>query len=161
MLDRFHMHKYIIEATAHLKDSVEDARNDIYRSIYGRKKKKTEETFDRILTVTEGEAKRRTVETAKAYILGNWARIMEQIGNRDKQVKCSAEGHVSHIYADRMCSRPLGWIHTGADKMVRLRIYHANKGTMLELIRYQKKNPLKATGGEETIYRYTPAVRCS
>lgn len=152
VLDRFHMHKYIIGATAHLKDSTEDARNEIYRSIHGKKKKKTEEVFDRILEVTEGEAKRRTVETAKGYILGNWTGIMEQIGNKDKQVECSAEGHVSHVYADRMSSRPLGWSHTGADKMSRLRIYYANKGNMLELVRYQKEKHPKAAGGEERIY---------
>lgn len=152
VLDRFHMHKYIIGATAHLKDSIEDARNELYRSIHGKKKKKTEEIFDRILEVTEGEAKRRTVETAKGYILGNWTGIMEQVRNKDKQVECSAEGHVSHVYADRMSSRPLGWSRTGADKMARLRIYHANKGNMLELVRYQKEKHPKAAGGERTIY---------
>lgn len=84
VLDKFHMHKYIIAATSHLKDS--------------------------------------------------------------------AEGHVSHIYADRMSSRPLGWSRTGADKMARLRVYHANKGDMLELVRYQKKEEKKAVGAEEVIY---------
>lgn len=42
MLDRFHMHKYIIGATSHLLDSVEDARSDIYRAIYKKKKYKAE-----------------------------------------------------------------------------------------------------------------------
>ena len=36
VLDRYHMHKYIIGATSHLQDSVEDARSEIYRSYTGR-----------------------------------------------------------------------------------------------------------------------------
>lgn len=45
---------------------------------------------------------------------------------------CSAEGHVSHIFADRMSSRPLGRSKTGADKMSRLQI--------LNLIREVRRN---------------------
>ena len=71
--------------------------------------------------------------------------------SNDKNVKCSAEGHVSHVYADRMSSRPLGWCHTGADKMSRLRIYRQNKGNMLELVRFQKKEIPKVAGAEEVI----------
>ena len=56
---------------------------------------------------------------------------------------------MSHIYADRMSSRPLGWSREGVDKMARLRIYHANKGDMLELVRHQKAG--KAAGAEEEV----------
>lgn len=73
VLDRYHMQKYIIGATSHLQDSAEDARNEIYRSIHGKKKRRTEETFEKILAATESESKRKTVEAAKEYILGNWA----------------------------------------------------------------------------------------
>ena len=76
---------------------------------------------------------------------------MEQRKKGEAQVGCSAEGHVSHIYADRMSSRPLGWSREGVDKMARLRIYHANKGDMLELVRHQKAG--KAAGRSD-IYKY-------
>ena len=152
VLDRFHMHKYIIGATGHLLDSVEDARSDIYRSIYKCRKKQTEKTFEKILNVTEGEAKRKTVEAARDYIIGNWSGIMQWVKDKNENVECSAEGHISHIYADRMSSRPLGWSRTGADKMARLRVYEKNKGNMLELVRYQKKPLPKAAGCEEVIY---------
>ena len=39
VLERFHLHKYIIGATGHLLDSVEDARSEIYRVIYKKNKK--------------------------------------------------------------------------------------------------------------------------
>lgn len=77
VLDRFHMHKYIISATSHLKDSAQDARSEIYRAINGKRKWAAEEAFDKILHVTESETKAKAVESAKNYILGNWAGIME------------------------------------------------------------------------------------
>lgn len=152
VLDRFHMHKYIIGATSHLKDSVEDARSELYRAVYKKQKKDAEEVFEKILEVTEGEGKRKTVEAAKTYILENWAGIMQWVKDKNKEIECSAEGHVSHIFADRMSSRPLGWSKTGADKMSRLRIYERNGGSMLELVRFQKKELPLAAGCEEVIY---------
>ena len=77
---------------------------------------------------------------------------MVNIKVKDENLKCSAEGHVSHIYADRMSSRPLGWSKKGVDKMSRLRIYRENKGSMLELVRYQKQDMKLAAGCEEVIY---------
>ena len=155
VLDRFHMHKYIISATSHLKDSAQDARSEIYRAINGKRKWAAEEAFDKILHVTESETKAKAVESAKNYILGNWAGIMESVRATDKSLQCSAEGHVSHIYSDRMSSRPLGWSRTGADKMARLRIYRQNKRDILELVRYQKKELPLAAGAEEVIYSAT------
>ena len=152
VLDRFHMHKYIIGATSHLQDSTEDARSEIYRAIYKKKKHQAEEVFEKILAVTEGESKRKTVEAAKEYILGNWAGIMQWVRDKNEEVKCSAEGHISHVFADRMSSRPLGWSRIGADKMSRLRIYEKNGGSMLELVRFQKEKLPVAAGCEEVIY---------
>lgn len=152
VLDRFHMHKYIIGATSHLQDSMEDARSELYRAIHKQKKKWAEEAFDKILEVTESDTKRKTVEAAKAYILGNWAGIMQRIRDKNGEVKCSAEGHISHIFADRMSSRPLGWSRQGADKMSRLRIYEKNEGNMLKLVRFQKETLSMAAGCEEVLY---------
>lgn len=150
-LDKFHMHKYIKTATAHLLDSAEDARSEIYRAIHKKNKKMTERTFDKILAVTEQESKCKAVEISKAYILGNWSGIMSSMTGEDKDVGCSAEGHVSHIYSDRMSSRPLGWCRTGVDKMARLRIYRQNRGNMLELVRYQKQEFKMAAGAEDVV----------
>lgn len=152
VLDRFHMHKYIIGATSHLLDSVEDARSEIYRAIYKKKKCQAGEAFEKILAVTDSEAKRKTVEAAKAYILGNWTGIMQWVRDKNEEVRCSAEGHISHIFADRMSSRPLGWSKVGADKMSRLRIYEKNGGNMLELVRFQREKLPVASGCEEVIY---------
>ena len=135
VLDRFHMHKYITGATSHLKDSAEDARSEIYRAIHRKSKKQAEEVLEKILKVTEESARRKAVGTSGGYILGEWSGIMQWVRDKNKEVKCSAKGHVSHIYADRMSSRPLGWSRTGADKISRMRIYETNGGDMLKLVR--------------------------
>lgn len=151
VLDKYHMHKYIIAATSHLKDPAQDARSDIWRAINGKRKKEAEKAFDRIIGITETESKKKAVETSKDYILGHWAAVMNGVRNRADDIHCSAEGHISHIYADRMSSRPLGWSKTGADKMARLRVYKKNGGDMLYLARYQKRELPKAAGMEEVI----------
>ena len=151
-LDKYHMHKYIIAATSHLGDSADDARSEIYRSIHKKKKWMAEDVFHKIMNVTDAETKCKAVESAKAYILGNWSGIILSMKTKDENVRCSAEGHVSYVYADRMSSRPLGWCRTGADKMSRLRIYRQNQGNMLELVRYQKKELKQVAGAEEVIY---------
>ncbi len=151
VLDKFHMQKYIIKATSHLMDSALDARSEIYRAINKRVKWMAQATFEKILNVTETESQRKKVETCMLYILGNWNGIIRGGINKDSQVGCSAEGHVSHIYSDRMSSRPLGWSRHGVNQMSKLRIYKANKGNMLELVRMQKQELQLAAGAEEEI----------
>lgn len=158
-LDKYHMHKYILAATSHLEDSAEDARCEIYRAIHRKKKWMAEGVFNQIIGVTDKETKRKAVEQAKVYILENWSGIMLSMKSGDRNVRCSAEGHVSHVYADRMSSRPLGWCRIGADKMSRLRIYRQNQGNMLELVRFQKKELKQVVGAEEIIYSATEMMR--
>lgn len=159
VLDRYHMHKYIIAATSHLGDSAQDARSDIWRAINGKRKRDAEEAFIRIMNVTGSESKQKAVEASKNYILGHWTAIMNGVRNRKDNIHCSAEGHISHIYADRMSSRPLGWSKTGADRMARLRVYKKNGGDMLELARYQKKELQAAAGLEDMICSSTEVLR--
>lgn len=149
VLDRFHMQKYILSVTSHLLDSASDARSELYHAIHKRAKWMAVETFEKILNVTKTESQRKKVETSMSYILGHWDGIMQSLKNKDAQVGCSAEGHVSHIYADRMSSRPLGWSKKGVHQMSKLRIYKANQGNMLELVRMQKQELAKAAGAEE------------
>jgi hypothetical protein len=159
VLDKYHMHKYILAATSHLGDSKEDARSEIWRAINGKRKWKAEEVFDLIIDLTESESKRKAVETSKKYILGHWAAIMNGVRNRKDKIHCSAEGHISHVYSDRMSSRPLGWSRVGADKMARLRVYKMNGGSMLELVRFQKEEMPVAAGAEDVIYSADQMLR--
>lgn len=146
VLDKFHMHKYIIKATSHLGDGTEQARSDLYRAIEKKDRKLTKAVFDAIVK-SSGDEHRSKVLGAEEYIMNNWAGIKRQVRTTDPDLRCSAEGHVSHVYSDRLSSRPLGWCKLGVDKMARLRVYRENKQSMLELVRYQRTE--KAAGLEE------------
>jgi hypothetical protein len=45
----------------------------------------------------------------------------------------------------------MGWSKKGVDKMAQLRAYWWNKGNMLALVRYQKKQLKKVSGAEELL----------
>ncbi len=66
------------------------------------------------------EAKRRQAN----YLLGNWQRIVNQ--RHPGAQGCSAEGHVSHILAERLSSRPLGWSMRNMENIAQLRVMKAN-----------------------------------
>lgn len=145
VLDRFHLMKYINQATSHLLDSQGDAKAEIYQAINGKHKKHLKEVFEKIEMVTESETKLRSVIEAKTYILNHWQGIMIRIKNPEI-IGCSAEGHISHTFSKRMSSRPMGWSEHGANQMCKLCCYKENGGNILELVQNQKE--LKATGTE-------------
>ncbi len=151
VLDKYHMYKYILSATSHLLDSKSDAQSDIYRAIYKTGIKGLNEVFDKIVAVTASDSKVKAVETSRSYMLANWAGIQRSMKGKDKNLQCSAEGHVSHVFSDRMSSRPMGWSKEGCDRMARLRIYKKNGGNMLDLVRYQAEELPLAAGAEEFI----------
>ena len=57
------------------------------------------------------------------------------MAGEDKTVGCSAEGHVSHVYSDRMSLRPSVWCRRGAEEV----IY-----TAAQMIRMENKERLEA-----------------
>ena len=59
VLDKYHMHKYIIAATSHLMDSAPEVRSEIWRAINGKRKWKAEEIFNRIIEATGSESKKK------------------------------------------------------------------------------------------------------
>ena len=149
VLDEFHMNKYIGKMAGHMKDSADDVRHEIRRTI----KECSKDTFVKLSNTLETYAKTEEelsrIATGRDYILSNWNAAKVRLKSRDIVKGCSAEGHVSHILSARMSSRPMGWSKTGADVMSRLRVYYYNKGDMLELVRYQRTELAKAAGCEE------------
>ena len=59
-------------------------------------------------------------------------------------VGCSAEGHVSHVFSDRLSSRPKGWSIKGTDQMSQLRVFKQNGGKVYDLVMAQKKKVKQA-----------------
>ena len=66
---------------------------------------------------------------------------------------CSAEGHISHVYADRMSSRPRTWSDDGIDKMSRLRVFKSNGGNVYEELLKSKKINTKLRKYDKVIER--------
>ena len=73
------------------------------------------------------------------YILNNQSGILNYYKYRDKLHGCSAEGHVSHIYSDRMSSRPMGWKTENVDNMSKLRILKEDNISVKTILSKQEK----------------------
>jgi len=134
VLDRYHLSKQVIRATAHMDYTTPL----MWDYIHKRDKKSVKDLFDAIISSTEVETKKNSVREAKKYILGHWEGIMNQY--EENYIGCSAEGHVSHILSSRLSSRPLGWSRTGVDQMARLRVFVANGGEVYRLVMEKKRD---------------------
>ena len=137
VLDRYHLSKYVTQATAHM----EYTTPFLWEYINNGELKNTKDLFKAIISSTETEAKKRSVQEASRYILSNWKGIRNQY--EADYAGCSAEGHVSHILSSRLSSRPLGWCKTGVDQMARLRVFIANGGKVYDLFIKRKKAVIK------------------
>lgn len=150
VLDKFHLMKYINQASGQMLDEKELCKSELYRMLHGNHRKEFTEYTDRMAASAENE---ETVLELKKYVLNNWKAI--QLALHDENINgCSAEGHVSHLLSDRMSSRPMGWSRCGADRMSKLRAYVRNHGEseILELIKYTRQEArMKKTGTDDSI----------
>lgn len=146
VLDEYHLNKYVTKMTSHLFDSAEDGRNMIIDAIKNGTKEDFEKVLEPIINFAEEENVVKRINEGKKYIKSNWMAAKLRLRGKEGVIGSSTEGHVSHILASRMSSRPMGWSLTGADKMSKLRAYSWNGGDMLELVRYQKNPEVKNTG---------------
>jgi len=133
VLDRYHLSKYVTQATAHLGYTTPI----MWDYINNGDQKSIKELFKVIISTTETDTKKKSVQEARRYILSNWKGIRNQY--EVDYAGCSAEGHVSHILSSRLSSRPLGWCKTGVDQMARLRVFVANGGKIYDLFIERKK----------------------
>lgn len=149
VLDEFHLSKYIIKMTSHMLDSKEDARIEISHCIKSNTKKEFNEIVDRLVGCAKTEGQIKNIQEAAKYISKNWSAAKRRLWRRDGVCGCSAEGHVSHVLSSRMSTPALGWSRKGASKMARLREWNYNKESMLELVRWQKKELPMVAGAED------------
>ncbi len=148
VLDEFHLQKYLLKMTGHMKDSVDDAGKELRDAIKSGTKADFQEVVERLKACAEIESTEKRIDESASYILSNWTAAKIRLENRKTVKGCSAEGHVSHVLSTRMSSRPMGWSRTGVDKMAHLRAYYWNGGDMLELVRGQEREHSVAAGAE-------------
>ena len=152
LLDQYHLEKQLTKLTAHMKNSVNDARAELHRTICNG----TKPEFSQLLWRLKGELPKDTdperFDDAGNYILNNWTAARLRLQKTQGKVGSSTEGHVSHVLSCRMSTAALGWSLLGADKMAQLRAYYLNGRDMLSLVRYQKTELKKAAGDEEVYF---------
>ena len=150
--DRFHLMKYINRVSRLALDDEKWVKQRFYKYIYTGNLLAAKKMLTRI---QNSSGKDDVVEEVRSYLVGNWDAIYRAF--RDKKVLgCSAEGHVSNVYAERMSSRPMGWCEDGCDSMCRLRCYVRNNGSdkIIDLVKYRREKAmglLKATGTDGII----------
>ena len=82
---------------------------------------------------------RKRKEDLMNYILNNVEGIKNLYRNKKELHGCSAEGHISHIYSDRMSSRPMGWSTTNVNNMSKLRTSKEDNICTKEILENSKK----------------------
>lgn len=132
-----------------MKDTENDARAEIYRTIRRENKKTFWELVERLKGCTEDEGTLKRINEGADYIASNWSAAKLRLNKDESLVGSSTEGHVYHILSKRMSTDPLGWSRHGAEQMAHLLEYYFNKGNMLELAKYQKEVLPVASGAEE------------
>ena len=135
--DRFHLMKYINKAAKQALAEEAEVKGQLYRCIWKNQLKKAEQLLSEL-----GKSARNAeaVEECRTFLKNNWSGIERAFHDENAQ-GCSAEGHVSHVYSDRMSSRPMGWSETGADRMCRLRCHIQTSGNrkVIELVRARRE----------------------
>jgi len=104
-------------------------------------REKAREVIEELVNLASTKSRKQAILEAWGYIKNNW----EGIANlyRQKDVWCSAEGHVSHVLSARLSSRPMGWSRDGARHMAYVRVCQANLQSVAnEYIRQQQTKKL-------------------
>jgi len=153
--DRYHLMSYINRVSRCTLDEEGITKKRFYKYIYQDKLIAAKKLLTRIQRHCDGSDK--AVEECRTFFTNNWDAIQRAF--HDKHVLgCSAEGHVSHVYSDRMSSRPMAWSIKGSDKMCRLRCFVRNEGeeSVIDLVKYRRERVLKeqsllATGTDDAV----------
>lgn len=136
VVDKYHLLKNITEAGGH----IEGACSEIWNAVNMRDREYLEIVLDTIHDDPKSTGKnlvdsfryiRESFDDTRAY--------------QDEEYNgCSAEGHISHVYSDRMSSRPRVWRYVGIDEMARLRVA-VNNGVNIysEMLKEKKRRKVE------------------
>ena len=138
VLDSFHMYESMRKATSHLQDSQDDAIDEMINNIKNNNRDEFDITFNTIESYAKTDKEEKRINEQWTYLSNNFDSITLRLKGDKSIIGCSAEGHVSHILAERMTSRPMGWSIRNADKMSKLRAYKLNGGNIRTLIDNQR-----------------------
>ena len=136
ILDRFHMCKAV--------NGIAGRENNISRIVWYKRIKQLDfegfkEKCYEILSEEMEYSVRERKEKLMNYILNNQNGILNYYKYRNLLHGCSAEGHVSHIYSDRLSSRPMGWKSENVNNMSKLRLLKEDNIAVKTILSKQNK----------------------
>lgn len=142
VIDMFHLNKGIMKLVGgNLK---EGKGYELKKFVYSKDKVGFLKLSKEILAEENDDIRYRKKEKALGYVKNQWKGIDEFVEHREnRKLGCSAEGHVSHVLASRMSSRPVGWSIEGLENITKLRILKANGGTVKDIENILKKENKK------------------
>ena len=143
VLDEFHMKKAVNGIVGRItktnKEEKEKQKKELRMALRRLNFVRFKEKCYEILAEEIEKTIRRRKEDLMNYILNNVEGIKNLYRNKKELHGCSAEGHISHIYSDRMSSRPMGWSTTNVGNMSKLRIAKEDKISTEEILNKSKK----------------------
>jgi hypothetical protein len=143
VLDEFHMTKAINGIVGRITKENKKEQVEYKKRIYNSIKKLNFKEFKDICYEILSEEMEYTLRVRKEqnmnYILNNEEGIRNLYNNKNLLHGCSAEGHVSHVFSDRMSSRPMGWKTANVNNMSKLRLLREDKITVKEIMAKQEK----------------------
>ena len=143
VLDEFHMKKAVNGIVGRItktnKEKKEKEKKELRTALRRLNFVKFKEKCYEILAEEMEKTIRKRKEEMMNYILNNIEGIKNLYRNKKELHGCSAEGHISHIYSDRMSSRPMGWSTTNVENMSKLRIAKEDKIRTEEILKNSKK----------------------
>lgn len=143
VIDEFHMKKAVNGIVGRItktnKEEKEKQKKELRRELRRLNFVRFKEICYEILADEMEKSTRKRKEDLMKYILNNIEGIKNLYRNKKELHGCSAEGHISHIYSDRMSSRPMGWSTININNMSKLRTAKEDKKSTEEIIKNRKK----------------------
>lgn len=143
VIDEFHMTKAINNIVGRIIKEKKKEKMNYKKRIYKALKVLDFVLFKDICYEIISEEMERTLRIRKEenmnYILNNIDGISNLYKNKEELHGCSAEGHISHIFSDRMSSRPMGWKSENVNNMSKLRLLKEDNITVKEILKKQEK----------------------
>ena len=136
VLDTFHMCKAV---NAIAGKNEKENKKRLYIALRCLNFEEFKEISYEILSEEMDETRRINKEKIMNYILNNKEGISNLYKYRQYLHGCSAEGHVSHIFSDRMSSRPMGWKTQNVNNMSKLRLLKEDNIEIRTILEKQDK----------------------
>ena len=136
VLDRFHLMKYVKKAVG----SHQERSKKLLSALAEDNRAKVYELLSQEMEEATVQSRKETIGVAWKYIDNQWNGIRQLY--RETELRCSAEGHVSHVLSERLSSRPMGWSQSGAKHMANVRVCQANGIDLVQ--EYLRQNQFKA-----------------